>query len=1083
MKRFCVLLLISLFSGGCTAWPLVAALAFGKSQNKSPFLPLIPQSAVSESPAKPVPAAAGFTVSKREGLMTSENGTTDSFTVLLNKKPAANVTLNLISSDTQEITVSPSELVFTPDDWSSPKQVTLTGINDGPVIDGNKSVKIILGQGQSSDSEYNSLSAGEVSAVNVDNDSAGIAVSQTSNLNTSESGDSDTFTVALSSAPTANVVLTLVSNNTAEGTVSPSTLTFTPSNYSTPQTVTVTGVDDGNTDGNIAYTVSITNAASSDLAYNGLSVPNISVTNFDNDTPWVFIDDTVLTTYEQPGTVKTYRVKLLKEPAANVTVSMVSSDTTEGTVSPASLTFTPGNYSVFQTVTVTPVYESAIEGDITYTVRNTPSSADMNYNALLPVDVTVTNVDAVPGFEITAVSGASDEFAATATFQVRLKAPPSSDVTLNLSSSNTLEGIIQSGSSLTFTSANWSIFQTVIVRGVDDSIKDPNKGYTIITSPAVSADSAYSGMNPPDIDLVNGDNDTPGYTVSTASVSQNEGGTQTFTIRLASRPTANVTVNFSSANTSVATVSPASITFTTSSWSTMQTVTVTMVDNFADTANNGTSILLSNAVSSDPNYSGLFSTTVTATSIDNDTRGVTLANNTSKFMFDSPSSTESFTVKLNSQPTADVIYDVTSLDTSKVIASPSTLTFTPANWNTAQTVTLTGAGNPDINAADANVTIRVGDTSNRPQSGLSDYNLTAASNISVNVCDLDGGFRVAVCRPSGAFTTVFSENGGTSSQFILGISDVPSANVTTSITSSDTTECNNIGTVTFTPAARISAKLSVTAFNDVILDGNQTCTMTASNTASTDNNFNNLAVTLPAALFTVTDNEVPNISAVPNNLSTGTRMTVRTSSVNTFSVTLTFAPTANVTYNLSVGAGCTGASISPASMTFTSANWNAAQTVTFTAGTGSGNCQGVTGSFSSTDPVWNGVNPSDFYFNVLPPGVTVTLPTGTAPYLTSEIGTTQTFQVKLNSAPTSNVTISVSSSNTGEGTVSVSTLTFTPANWSTNQTVTVTGVDESVFDGDQNYQVILSNASSADAGYNGLSFTNQTINFKNIDND
>lgn len=212
-------------------------------------------------------------------------------------------------------------------------------------------------------------------------------------------------------------------------------------------------------------------------------------------------------------------------------------------------------------------------------------------------------------------------------------------------------------------------------------------------------------------------------------------------------------------------------------------------------------------------------------------------------------------------------------------------------------------------------------------------------------------------------------------------------------------------------------------------------------------------------------------------------MTVRTSSVNTFSVTLTFAPTANVTYNLSVGAGCTGASISPASMTFTSANWNAAQTVTFTAGTGSGNCQGVTGSFSSTDPVWNGVNPSDFYFNVLPPGVTVTLPTGTAPYLTSEMGTTQTFQVKLNSAPTSNVTISVSSSNTGEGTVSVSTLTFTPANWSTNQTVTVTGVDESVFDGDQNYQVILSNASSADAGYNGLSFTNQTINFKNIDND
>ncbi|HNH07130.1 MAG TPA: hypothetical protein PK683_01415 [Leptospiraceae bacterium] len=1083
MKRLFVLFLISFFSGGGTAWPLVSALAFGKNQKKSPFYPLIPQSVAAETPNTSVSAPAGFTVSKREGLMTSENGTTDSFTVVLNKKPTANVILNILSSDTQEITVTPSELVFTPDDWSAAKQVVLTGINDGPAIDGNKSVRIILGQGISSDSEYNSLSAGEVSATNVDNDSAGIAVSQMSNLNTSESGDSDTFTVALSSAPTANVVLTLVSNNTAEGTVSPTTLTFTPSNYSTPQTVTVTGADDGTADGNIPYTVSITNAASSDLAYNGLSVPNISVTNFDNDTPWVFIDDTVLTTYEQPGTAKTYRVKLLKAPTANVTVSMVSNDTTEGTVSPASLTFTPGNYSSFQTVTVTPVYESAIDGDITYTVRNTPSSADLNYNALLPVDVTVTNVDAVPGFEISAVSGATDEFAATATFQIRLKAPPSSDVTLNLTSSNPLEGVIQSGSSLTFTSANWSIFQTVIVRGVDDSIKDPNKGYTIITSPAVSADSAYSGMNPSDIDLVNGDNDTPGYTVSTTSVSQNEGGTQTFTIRLASRPTANVTVNLSSANTSIATVSPASITFTALSWSTMQTVTVTMVDNFADTANNGTSILISNAVSTDPNYSGLFSTAVTATSVDNDTRGVTLANNTSKFMFDSLSSTESFTVKLNSQPTADVIYDVTSLDTSKLTASPSTLTFTPANWNTAQTVTLTGAGNPDINAADANVTVRVGDALNRPQSGLSDYNLTTAGNVSVNVCDLDGGYRVAVCRPSGAFTTVFNENGGTSSQFILGISDVPTANVTTTITSSDTTECNNMGTVTFTPASRISGKLSVSAFNDVILDGNQTCTMTASNTASTDNNFNNLAVTLPATLFTVTDNEVPNINSSPNNLSTGARLTVRTSSVNTFNVTLTFAPAANVTYNLSVGAGCTGSSVSPASMTFTSANWNSPQTVTFTAGTNSGNCQIITGNFSSADPVWNGTNPSDFYFNVQSPGVTVTLPTGSAPYLTSEIGTTQTFQVRLNSAPSSNVTIAVSSSNTAEGTVSVSSLTFTPANWSTNQTVTVTGADESVFDGDQNYQIFLSNTSSADAGYNGVSFSNQTINFRNIDND
>jgi hypothetical protein len=36
-----------------------------------------------------------------------------------------------------------------------------------------------------------------------------------------------------------------------------------------------------------------------------------------------------------------------------VTIALTSSDTTEGTVSPASLTFTPGNWNVAQTVTVT----------------------------------------------------------------------------------------------------------------------------------------------------------------------------------------------------------------------------------------------------------------------------------------------------------------------------------------------------------------------------------------------------------------------------------------------------------------------------------------------------------------------------------------------------------------------------------------------------------------------------------------------------------------------------------------------------------------------------------------------------------
>ena len=96
-------------------------------------------------------------------------------------------------------------------------------------------------------------------------------------------------------------------------------------------------------------------------------------------------------------------------------------------------------------------------------------------------------------------------------------------------------------------------------------------------------------------------------------------------------------------------------------------------------------------------------------------------------------------------------------------------------------------------------------------------------------------------------------------------------------------------------------------------------------------------------------------------------------------------------------------------------------------------------------------------------GFTVSTITGN----TGEDTTTTTFTVKLNSQPTADVTIAVSSSDTGEGTVSPSSLTFTSSNWNTTQTVTVTGVNDSLVDGNQTYSVVLAAASSSDTNYNG----------------
>jgi Domain of unknown function (DUF4347)/Cadherin-like/Right handed beta helix region/Cadherin domain/SdrD B-like domain len=94
---------------------------------------------------------------------------------------------------------------------------------------------------------------------------------------------------------------------------------------------------------------------------------------------------------------------------------------------------------------------------------------------------------------------------------------------------------------------------------------------------------------------------------------------------------------------------------------------------------------------------------------------------------------------------------------------------------------------------------------------------------------------------------------------------------------------------------------------------------------------------------------------------------------------------------------------------------------------------------------------------------------------TSEAGSTFSFEVVLRQAPTANVSISVSTNNPSEGVSNTSLLTFTSANWNTPQTITVTGVNDTVIDGNRSYQLIFGAASSADPAYNGLITANRTL--------
>ena len=183
----------------------------------------------------------------------------------------------------------------------------------------------------------------------------GIKVSPTSGLKTTEAGGTAKFTVALDAEPTADVEIEVSSSNTKEGTVKPTTLTFTAANWKAPQTVTITGVDDTATDGDVAYKIVTAAAKSADTRYDGMDADDVSVTNTDNESAGITVTPTTGLTTTEAGGKATFTVVLNTKPTADVTIPLSVSDATEGKVSPASLKFTPDNWNAPQTVTVTGV--------------------------------------------------------------------------------------------------------------------------------------------------------------------------------------------------------------------------------------------------------------------------------------------------------------------------------------------------------------------------------------------------------------------------------------------------------------------------------------------------------------------------------------------------------------------------------------------------------------------------------------------------------------------------------------------------------------------------------------------------------
>lgn len=76
-------------------------------------------------------ADAGITVTPTSGIVTTEEGASASFTVVLDVRPVAPVGISLSVSKPTEARVFPDVVTFTPASWSVPQTIVVTGVDDG----------------------------------------------------------------------------------------------------------------------------------------------------------------------------------------------------------------------------------------------------------------------------------------------------------------------------------------------------------------------------------------------------------------------------------------------------------------------------------------------------------------------------------------------------------------------------------------------------------------------------------------------------------------------------------------------------------------------------------------------------------------------------------------------------------------------------------------------------------------------------------------------------------------------------------------------------------------------------------------
>ena len=614
-------------------------------------------------------------------------GESQTFTVALSEVPTGNVEVTF-SSETKELSFTPeSPLTFTTTNFSAPQTITVTA-TDNLITDAHRLFSVNF-----------SATGGEYSTtkqikIYVNNNDKGQLVVDPMTIDPVNEENPVTFKVKLSLEPVADVTVKLspVDGLNLEP---PGPLTFTKTTWNDAQTVTVTVVPN-TVDDKSSKWLRI-NMVSSGGGYVDDSFVDLHVYGGEKERETVKRDLVIVESNAnvpiEEGESKTFTVALSSEPTDEVAVTLTPDAGL--TVNQAKLTFTPENYNTPQTVAVTATDNQVVLGrQIRLLVLLSSSGGE--YTATHQIDILVNENDS--GELVVAPTEVDPAYEGDSfTFTVNLNLEPADDVIVTLTPGTGLN--LDQPGPLTFTPANYSTPKTITVHvtgtgpgwlRVDVSTEQPgwNQG---LVSVYVSDEPKEEGEEEKDQEDILTEVSIDGPRASNNETPIIEGESQTFTVALPTVPTGNVLVTLTP-DTGIE-LDLTELTFTQVNFYLAQEITLTVTENLVT---NGNRLLRIGMSLSGGGYSATKSILVY---VEENDRGRLLVNPMNSLRNAIEGTSVTFTVTLELEPSDDVTISIKKeMDgiyhpSITLELAPTTLTFTPENWQTAQEVLITVVDN------------------------------------------------------------------------------------------------------------------------------------------------------------------------------------------------------------------------------------------------------------------------------------------------------------------------------------------------------------------------------------------------------